>query len=349
MRKLTGTSGDERVIVCIKSSARAQIETVTRDQPLAEAALAQDAACGLPPLPPAPAVPAGSQPDAAVLLAKASAENFPVALRLLPRRYRGHLMAVYNFARTVDDIGDEAPADQRLALLDDLDEDLSCLYARLQDGLSPGSASPASQPRHPVVQGLAEVVTDCAIPMQPYRDLNGAKRQEQEVTRYETFDDLLGYCTLSANPVGRLVLYVFGCSTPGRADLSDAICSGLQVVEHLQDVAEDLHAGRIYLPAADLRRYGCTERDLEGATASPQLRQLIGFEADRAAALISSGSPLVGQLRGWARIAVAGYIAGGRAALAAIKAAGNDVLAATPKPSSSRTARELTTTLVRGR
>ena len=338
MRKLTPTSGDERVIVCIKSPGHAQIETVTRDQPLAEAALAQDAACGLPPLQPAPVVPAGSQPDAAVLLAKASAENFPVALRLLPRRYRGHLMAVYNFARTVDDIGDEAPADQRLALLDDLDEDLGRLYAGLQDG-----------PRHAVVQGLAEVVTDCAIPVEPFRDLIGANRQDQVVTRYETFDDLLGYCTLSANPVGRLVLYVFGCSTPGRAELSDAICSGLQVVEHLQDVAEDLHSGRIYLPAADLRRYGCTERDLEGATASPELRQLIGFEADRAAALISSGSPLVGQLRGWARIAVAGYIAGGRAALAAIKAAGNDVLAATPKPSSSRTARELTTTLVRGR
>ena len=289
-------------------------------------------------------VPSGAQQDSAELLAKASAENFPVALRMLPRRYRGHLMAVYNFARTVDDIGDEAPPDQRLALLDDLDEDLSRLYARLQGSLSPGG-----QPRNPVVRGLAEVVNDCAIPVQPFRDLIAANRQDQMVTRYETFDDLLGYCTLSANPVGRLVLYVFGCSTAGRAELSDAICSGLQIVEHLQDVAEDLRAGRIYLPATDLHHYGCTEQDLAGATAPPQLRRLIGFEADRAAALISSGSPLVGQLRGWARIAVSGYIAGGRAALAAIKLAGNDVLAATPKPASSRTARELATTLVRGR
>ena len=308
------------------------------------AALAQDAARGLPPLQAAPLASAGSQPDADALLAKASAENFPVALRVLPRRYRGHLMAVYNFARTVDDIGDEAPPEQRLGLLDDLDEDLSRLYAARQDSLRSGS-----QPRHPAVRGLAEVVTDCAIPVQPFRDLIDANRQDQVVSRYETFDDLLGYCTLSANPVGRIVLAVFGCSTPGRAELSDAICSGLQIVEHLQDVAEDLRAGRIYLPAADMRRYECTERDLAGRVAPPQLRRLIGFESDRAAALISSGSPLVGQLRGWARVAVAGYIAGGRAALAAIALAGNDVLAATPKPARSRTVRDLASTLVRGR
>jgi squalene synthase HpnC len=284
------------------------------------------------------------QPDAGVLAAKAAAENFPVALRLLPRRHRGHLMAVYNFARTVDDIGDEAPPEQRLGLLDDLDEDLSRLYVARQDSLRPGS-----QPRHPAVRGLAEVVTDCAIPVQPFRDLIAANRQDQVITRYETFDDLLGYCTLSANPVGRIVLYVFGSSTPERAELSDAVCSGLQVVEHLQDVAEDLQSGRVYLPAADLRSYGCTEQDLTGAAAPPQVRRLIAFEASRAAALISSGAPLVGQLGGWARIAVAGYIAGGRAALAAIALAGNDVLAATPKPARSRTVRELASTLARGR
>ncbi len=317
---------------------------MTRDQPVTEAALAQDSARGLPSPQPARLATAGVPHDDATLAAKASAENFPVALRLLPRRYRGHLMAVYNFARTVDDIGDEAPAEQRLALLDDLDEDLSRLYAAQE-----GSLREASQPSHPAVRGLTEVVTDCAIPVQPFRDLIGANRQDQVVTRYETFDDLLGYCTLSANPVGRIVLYVFGCTTPDRAGLSDAICSGLQIVEHLQDVAEDLRAGRVYLPTADLRRYGCTEQDLAGRAAPPQLRRLIAFEADRAAALISSGSPLVGQLRGWARIAVAGYIAGGRAALAAIARAGNDVLTATPKPAKSRTVRELATTLARGR
>jgi squalene synthase HpnC len=327
---------------------------MTRDRAGTEAAPAPDVGRGLPPLPPLPparraaaggadqATLAGA--DAAVLAAKAAAENFSVALRLLPRQQRGHLMAVYNFARTVDDVGDEAPPDQRLRLLDDLDEDLSRLYAA---GLA--SLEPGSQPRHPAVRGLAEAVTDCAIPVQPFRDLIAANRQDQVVSRYETFDDLLGYCTLSANPVGRIVLYVFGCSTPGRAELSDEICSGLQIVEHLQDVAEDLRAGRVYVPAADMRSHGCSEQDLRAPAAAPHVRRLIAFEADRAAALISSGAPLVSQLHGAARVAVAGYIAGGRAALAALAGADYDVLAATPKPAKSRTVRELASTLVRGR
>ena len=285
---------------------------------------------------------------------KAAAENFPVALRFLPRRYRDHLMAVYAYARTVDDIGDEAPRDQRMTLLAGLEEDLGRLYAgtgtRAAAATSGGArAGAAGQPRDPSVRGLAGVVTDCGIPPQPFLDLIRANQQDQVVTRYETFDDLLGYCTLSANPVGQIVLYVFGCSTPERARLSDSVCSGLQIVEHLQDVAEDFRAGRVYLPAVDMRRFGVTERDLAAQSASAQLRELIAFEAGRAAELISSGAPLIGQLRGAARIAVAGYLAGGRAALAAIAAADHDVLAATPKPGTGRTLRELASALVRGR
>jgi squalene synthase HpnC len=272
---------------------------------------------------------------------KAAAENFPVALRMLPRRYRDHLMAVYSYARTVDDIGDEGAPEQRLALLADLAEDLRRLYAE--------PCGDAARPRHPAVRGLASVVTDCAIPMQPFLDLIGANQQDQLVTRYATFDELLGYCRLSANPVGRIVLYVFGCSTPDREQLSDSICSGLQIVEHLQDVAEDFQAGRIYLPAEDMRSYGCTEQELAGDATPPQLRRLIKYEAARAGSLISQGAPLVGQLRGAARAAVAGYLAGGRAALAAIAAADYDVLAVTPKPAKSRTLRELASALLRGR
>jgi squalene synthase HpnC len=278
-----------------------------------------------------------------VLAHKAAAENFPVALRLLPRRHRAHLMAVYNFARTVDDIGDEAPPDQRLRLLDELDYDLTRLYAARQ------SSMPGCQPRYSAVRGLAELITACAIPVQCFRDLIEANRQDQVVTRYETFEELLDYCALSANPVGRIVLSVFDSSTSERAELSDAICSGLQIVEHIQDVAEDLRAGRVYLPAADMRSHGCTERDLAGQVASAQLRRLIAFEADRAAGLISSGAPLVSQLRGFARVAVAGYIAGGRAAIAAISAAHYDVLSGLRKPAKSRTVRELAAVLVRGR
>ena len=282
------------------------------------------------------------------LARKAAAENFPVALRLLPRRYRARLMAVYNFARTVDDVGDEVPPDQRLRLLDELDDDLARLYAAIGDAAGKAH-TPGSLPGYAAVRGLAEVVTDCLIPEQCFRDLINANRQDQVVTRYDTFEQLLGYCALSANPVGRIVLYVFGCSTPEREQLSDAICSGLQIVEHLQDVAEDLRAGRVYLPVADMRRHGCAEGDLAGEVAPPEVRRLIAAETARAAELIDAGAPLVRQLRGAARVAVAGYIAGGRAAMAAIALANYDVLAATPKPTKGRTARELVAVLVRGR
>ncbi len=312
---------------------------MTRDRAGSEAILARSPARGV-----LPGNPAAGGPPEAVMAGKAAAENFPVALRMLPRRHRDHLMAVYSYARTVDDIGDEGVPEQRLALLADFEEDLRRLYAQLG-----GETSAAGRPRHPAVRGLASVVTDCGIPMQPFRDLIGANQQDQLVTRYETFDELVGYCTLSANPVGRIVLYVFGCSTPEREELSDSICTGLQIVEHLQDVAEDLHSGRVYLPAEDLRSHGCTEQDLTASAAQPQLRRLIKFEADRAGSLITSGAPLVRQLRGSARTAVAGYLAGGRAALAAIAAADYDVLAATPKPTKSRTVRELASAMLRGR
>jgi squalene synthase HpnC len=286
--------------------------------------------------------PAGPQPavtPADAMAAKAGAENFPVALRMLPRRYRDHLMAVYTFARTVDDIGDEAPPDQRLGLLASLSEDLDRLYA----------GPPGSPPAHPAVRGLAGVVTDCAVPMRPFRDLIAANEQDQVVFRYQNFDDLLGYCQLSANPVGQIVLYVFGYYTPARAEKSDAVCSALQVIEHLQDVAEDYRAGRIYLPLDDLRAHGCHEQDLAEPTASPELRGLIAAEAGRAAELLAAGAPLVGQLGGAARLAVAGYLAGGQAALTAIARAGYDVLAVTPRPSTGRTAAAMVSALVRGR
>ncbi len=275
---------------------------------------------------------------AAGAAAQAASENFPVALRLLPGRYRRHLAAVYAYARTADDFGDRAPLADRLRLLDDLEADVRLLYSGAADG-----------PRLAVVRGLAATVSECSIPAAPFIDLIAANRQDQLVTSYETFDDLLGYCRLSANPVGRVVLHVFGCCTDERAALSDLICSGLQLAEHWQDVAEDLRAGRVYLPQQDLRRFGCTERDLAGASAPARVRELIAFETGRARSLIDAGAPLIGSLRGYARAAVAGYVAGGRAALAAIAAAGHDVLAATPRPRRSRTAGGLARAWARGR
>ena len=276
------------------------------------------------------------------VVANASGENFPVALRVLPQRYRRHLTNLYFFARLTDDLGDEARTSTddvttlRLALLDELAADVTRIY----QGLTPGS---------PVMQAMAETVRDCQVPEQPLLDLIQANRQDQRVTRYRTFADLAGYCELSANPVGRVVLYIFGAATPERLALSDQICTALQLAEHWQDVAEDLAHGRIYLPAEDLERHAVTEADLAEPSANPSVKQLMRFEVDRAAGLLDQGAPLVGTLRGAARLAVAGYLAGGRAALAAIRKQRYDVLSTQSKPAKPRMAAELARAYVRGR
>jgi squalene synthase HpnC len=285
--------------------------------------------------------------------AQASGENFPVALRLLPGRYRRRLSAVYGFARAVDDMGDEAPPGDRARLLDALEADLGRLYQFQDPALreSPAPDAPAREavardavpqaPQIGVVRALAAVVGECAVPQQAFADLIRANRQDQVVSRYPAFSDLAGYCRLSANPVGRIVLHVFGAATPERMILSDRVCTALQLAEHWQDVAEDFQAGRIYLPAEDMERFGCAESDLAAPTAGPQLRALMAFEVERARQLLDEGAPLVGNLHGSARVAVAGYVAGGRAALAAIAGAGHDVLRATHKPRRGRLAREM--------
>jgi len=272
---------------------------------------------------------------------RASGENFPVALRLLPTHRRTYLMAVYGFARTTDDIGDRAPREQRSGLLDELEADLRRLYA--------GQGGDGAGARTRVVRALGPAVTDCGIPIQPFLDLIQANRQDQVVSRYQTFAELLEYCRLSANPVGRIVLYVFGSFSERQAELSDSICTALQLAEHWQDVAEDLSAGRIYLPAQDMDEFGCTEQDLSQASAPPQVRALIAAETQRATVMLESGAALIGTLHGAARLAVAGYVAGGRAALAAIAAADHDVLRATPLPGKRRLATELILAYARGR
>ena len=263
--------------------------------------------------------------QAPAVAAKAGSENFPVALRMLPRTYRQHLMAVYVFARTADDLGDEAPAAERMRLLAELEAEVLALY----ESIAGGSVAELSD----AVGGLRRAVVECNIPMQPFIDLIRANQQDQVVTRYETFEDLAGYCQLSANPVGRIVLHVFGSFSPARAGLSDLICTGLQLAEHWQDVAEDLRAGRIYLPLADMSTHGCGEHDLAAPHASSAVRELMAFEVGRARSLIDAGAPLIGSLRGAARVAVAGY----------------DVLAVTPRPGKPRTVAELAMALVKGR
>ncbi|MET9190007.1 squalene synthase HpnC [Streptomyces tendae] len=269
-------------------------------------------------------------------LAKAADENFPVAPFFLPRAWRTDLMAVYGFARLVDDIGDGdlAPggadarllgvpgdrADDRLLMLDAFEEDLRRVFG--------GSDGP---PRHPLLRRLVPTVRRRVLTPEPFLGLIAANRQDQLVARYETYDDLLAYCELSANPVGRLVLAVTGTSTPERIRRSDEICTALQIVEHLQDVAEDLARDRIYLPAEDMKRFHVQETDLAAPTANASVRALIAYEAARARDLLNEGAPLVGSVHGRLRLLLAGFVAGGRAALGAIAAADHDVLPGPPK------------------
>lgn len=278
------------------------------------------------------------------VVANASGENFPVALRVLPREHRRHLTALYCFARLTDDLGDEARADDpqtetaelRLGLLDEMAADVDRIYA-------------GGTPESPVMRAMAVTVRERGVPAQPLLDLIQANRQDQQVTRYQTFAELARYCELSANPVGQIVLYIFGAATPERIKLSDSICTALQLAEHWQDVAEDLANGRIYLPAEDLGRFNVTEADLAVPSAGPTVRDLMRFETDRAAKLLDQGAPLVGTLRGAARVAVAGYLAGGRAALAAIRGQRYDVLIATARPRKPRMLVELVKAYARGK
>ena len=255
-------------------------------------------------------------PEPERILDQARAENFPVALRVLPREVRRHLLAIYGFARLADDLGDEAPGD-RLAQLDWLEADLDRAYL--------------GNPEHPLLQRLVPTLTALDLPRQPFLDLIDANRQDQRIRRYASYAELEQYCQLSATPVGRLVLHVFGVATPERLVFSDAACTGLQLVEHCQDVAEDLARDRIYLPAEDLARFGCRESDLRASTASRALRDLLCFQMDRVRGSLEAGERLIGTLVSWPRLAVAGFIAGGYAAVDSIRRCDFDVLCQLPR------------------
>jgi squalene synthase HpnC len=281
-------------------------------------------------------------PTVAAVMARAGGENFPVASRALPRRLREPLLAIYGFARLVDEIGDAwaggadatSATQKRLAALDWVEGELERAYA--------GQAS------HPLLVRLQGTVRECALPREPFMRLIEANRADQRVARYDTWEQLLSYCHLSADPVGELVLAVFDSATPELVALSDRICTALQLTEHWQDVAEDLRAGRIYLPAEDCERFGCGERDLAragGSGTSWRLKGLIAFEVARTRELLAEGAPLVGALHGRERLAVAAFVSGADAALGAIERAGYDVLGGPPRAGRARRAAALARTL----
>ncbi|WP_431783649.1 squalene synthase HpnC [Streptomyces chumphonensis] len=292
-------------------------------------------------------------------LAKAARENFPVAPRFLPAAWRDDLMAVYGYARLVDDIGDGdlapggddarwlgvAPehAEDRTALLDAVEADVRRVCAAAG---APGDAEP---PRHPLLRALRPAVRRHGLAPGPFLALIEANRLDQHRRTYATWDDLLAYCELSANPVGHLVLAVTGTTSPERVRRSDAVCTALQVVEHLQDVAEDFGRGRVYLPAEDMDRFGVRERDLAAPSAPAAVRTLVAFEAERSRVLLDEGVPLVGSVSGRLRLLLAGFTGGGRAALHAIAAAHHDVLAGPPRAGRLTLLREMTAVLAAAR
>ena len=257
-------------------------------------------------------------PSAAAISGRADGENFAVASRLLPRAQREHLLALYGFARLADELGDELDGD-RLAALDWLERELDLAYA--------GSAT------HPLLRRLEPTLVACRLPRDPFGRLIEANRQDQRVRRYQSWQSLRAYCHLSADPVGELVLHVFGAATPERVQRSNEICTALQLIEHCQDVTEDLARDRVYMPLDDLALFGLRVDDLAAPARSQAVRRLIEFEVARARGLLRDGTPLIATLRGRARLAVAGFVGCGHAALDAIVANGCNVADGPPRAS----------------
>ena len=256
-------------------------------------------------------------------LAKTHYENFSVATWFLPSRLRQHFYNVYAYCRISDDLGDEVgDPQQSLELLDQWEAELNACYA--------------GSPKHPVFVAMAETVKQFNIPLHEFSDLLIAFRQDQTVTRFETFDDILAYCRYSANPVGHLVLYLCGYSDAERQQFSDYTCTALQLANFWQDVFVDYGKGRIYLPLEDLRRFGVTGEDIAQRRATPQFLAMMKFEVERARDWFARGLPLVKMVNRELAMDLELFSRGGQEILNAIERQSFDVLRARPEISKSR-------------
>lgn len=250
-------------------------------------------------------------------LAKSHYENFLVGSLFVPRDLRQHFYNVYAYCRIADDLGDESGGPERaLPLLDWWDAELRACYA--------------GKPGHPVFVALAETNERFGIPMEPYSDLLQAFRQDQRVNRYATYGELLGYCRYSANPVGRLVLYLCGYSDPERQGYSDATCTALQLANFWQDVVRDYAIGRIYLPLDDMARFGVSEEDIALRRFTPAFAELMRFECERARKLFAEGAKLLPLVERRLRLDIEMFGRGGLEILRMIEAQGYDVLSRRP-------------------
>jgi len=250
-------------------------------------------------------------------LARSHYENFSVATWFLPRTLCQHFCNIYAYCRISDDLGDEVgDATTALALLDQWEAELNACY----DG----------HPKHPVFVALAETVRTFQIPQYEFSDLLRAFRQDQTVTRYDTFDDLLGYCRYSANPVGHLVLYLCGYNDVERQQRSDFTCTALQLANFWQDVSVDYAKGRIYLPLESLRRFRVSEEDIAESRNTPAFIEMMKFEVERARDWFRRGLPLVEKVDRELAIDIELFTRGGQEVLNAIERQGFAVLGRRP-------------------
>jgi len=282
-------------------------------------------------------------------LAHSHYENFSVVTWFLPKHVHQHFYNVYAYCRISDDLGDEVRNPQQaLALLDAWEAELNATYLSLVnpplrdirhkvEDLKPEAPvrNPAS-PRHPVFIALRETIRQLDIPREPFANLLTAFRQDQTVTRYPTFEDLLGYCVNSANPVGHLVLYVCGYRDAERQQLSDYTCTALQLANFWQDVAVDYGKGRIYLPLESLAKFGVSEDDIAQHRATPQFREMMKFEVARASEWFQRGLPLAGKVDKHLAIDIELFSRGGLEILNAIERQNYDVLSRRPAISKPR-------------
>jgi squalene synthase HpnC len=269
--------------------------------------------------------------DVASVAERARGENFPVASLAFPRELRPHIRALYSYARLVDILGDELEggSEARLAALDELEREVDAAFA--------GMAT------WPVLVELQPTLREFELPREPFLRLIEANRMDQRISEYETWADVKHYCVHSAAPCGRLVLGVLRRLDDEEAvALSDDVCTGLQLVNFVQDVPRDLALGRIYLPAEDRRRFGVETLDRP----NEPLRGLLVFEAGRARGLLASGEPLGRRLGGRTGRAVTAFSRGGLAAVEALERANFDVFSGRPKPSRMRLARTAVGALV---
>jgi squalene synthase HpnC len=247
-------------------------------------------------------------------LATSHYENFTVASWLMPRAMRPHMHAIYAYARIGDDFADE---EKSLAKLDEWERELDLAYA--------------GTPRHPVMVALADTARRFAIPREPFADLLRAFRSDVNFQGFDTIEDLLQYARFSANPVGRLVLYLFGYRDAERRQLSDLVCSGLQLANFWQDIAIDLGKGRVYLPRRDMDRFGVTAPDLGAGKMTDNFIALMDHEVRSARDLLVRGAALHQMVDHRLRRDILMFAGGGLAILRAIEGVGYNVFAHRPK------------------